>query len=113
MPRYILKTVPELDLYVVWSTVVDNAVLVGDRAELVQEGFAVEGLDLADATGTSAHSGTGGWSGEDLFVGNATTRSEDSFFWLSRGLLTEYAQLLVADRVQEAESLLVPDLGET
>ena len=51
---YVLKTDPALDLYLLWSDRVDNALGVGTRAELLAAGVAPSRLLRADRHGTSA-----------------------------------------------------------
>lgn len=87
MPTYVLKVDPDLDLYVEWSTVVDDACRVGTRAEMLetlrravppgydpQPGSAPEDrLRRADESGTtalwpSAVDPFGGWGDRYLMV---------------------------------------------
>ncbi|TMR10999.1 hypothetical protein ETD86_37425 [Nonomuraea turkmeniaca] len=69
MPRYVLKPAPNVDVYVIFSTVVMGTTWEGNRAAL-KELYADGGTDpaevaellaRADATGTSDKDGTGGW----------------------------------------------------
>lgn len=80
MPRFLIKTRPNADLYMLWSTVVDAPVWVGTRAEGLKdyfvngnahpspccptcgqewEGMAAKKLRLADLHGTSCVSEDG------------------------------------------------------
>jgi len=73
MPQYILKADRDRDLYVVWSTVVDNAVWAGTRAELEAEpdyDTSADRMARVEVTGTSARDGTGSWSEPTLWVCN-------------------------------------------
>ena len=60
MPSYIVKPRPDRDLYVMWSTVVDNLTGVGTRSEFEADYrhdprmVAAERFDRADTNGTSA-----------------------------------------------------------
>lgn len=53
MGRYILR-VPDRDLYVEWSTVVEAPIMWGTREEFLDDGFEVKRLDRADALGSSS-----------------------------------------------------------
>jgi hypothetical protein len=74
----VLKAAPDEDLYVVWSSSVDNATFVGTRAELLAGGCAPSRLARADRYGTSSRMRTGdsdasrylGWDSLDLVVHN-------------------------------------------
>lgn len=101
MPRYIVKAAPDIDLYVEWSTVVDNFIWSGTREELVKYGqFSGWRLNIeeriarADATGTSAMwedwegSQEGSWEDERFLVTNV--ENMDGYFWLNRDDLAAY-----------------------
>lgn len=104
MPRFILKTAPQVDLYVEWSTIVDDATWVGTRAEALRQ-FDRPRIDRADQTGTSELQGRlGAWDDEALIVQQRGL--------LDRDKLSEYASVLLAnvdpDGTEEAHKLLRP-----
>jgi hypothetical protein len=71
--QYILKAERDRDLYVVWSTIVDNAVWAGTRLELDADpeyDSAPERMARVETTGSSAHTGTGSWDDPSLWVCN-------------------------------------------
>lgn len=35
MGEFVVKTAPDVDLYLIWSTVVDSACVIGTRAEIL------------------------------------------------------------------------------
>jgi hypothetical protein len=55
MPKYIIKPNPEVDFYVDWSTIVEDAISWGDRKFMRKCGVEKERLERADQTGTSAY----------------------------------------------------------
>ena len=54
MPTYLIKAEPDGDLFIEWSTVVDNAVSYGTREDYLSLGFDPERIDRAEQFGTSA-----------------------------------------------------------
>jgi hypothetical protein len=104
---FILRAAPDRDLYVLWSSVCDDAEFVGTRDEVavylsVQYGYdhpAERWLTRADATGTSSRIGAGAW-GHDLVV--------DQCGMLRRSDLGHYAEAWAADDQTAIEALLTP-----
>lgn len=107
MPTYIVKPNPDRDLYVEWSTVVENLTGVGTRAQI---GGAEDRMARADETGSSAAGGMKGYRGWDdgQFLVTNTERRDAHFFWLLRADLEAYADAYAADDVEAAERLLKP-----
>jgi hypothetical protein len=119
MPGFILKVTPNRDLYVEWSTIVDDIVRIGIRAEFL-EGLATRYPDLlvdlvhspearlarADAHGTSAlpfpgvHPLFGGWDDSGLVVEQRGI--------LRRADLLAYVAAMEADWPEKAYALLAP-----
>lgn len=112
MGKFVLR-VRDRDLYVEWSTVVDNAINAGDRTEMlahltdgIPAGYAPlpgnspeDRLARADETGTSMRSGDGAWD-SNLMVGqNGTLRRAD---------LGRFVDALLADDTATAYALLTP-----
>ena len=94
-----MKVTPEADQYVEWSTVVDNFVWSGTRAELLahgwQEGWKAteERILRADQAGTSAlwegcDVQPGAWDDPTILVTNDPDR--DGYFVLNRADLAAY-----------------------
>jgi hypothetical protein len=115
MPSFILKVTPDRDLYVKWSTIVENMTRSGTRAEFLEHLAAVQPdllddpghcpearLARADAYGTSAltHPPDGGWDDKSLIV--------DQRGILPRADLEAYVDAIVADNFNKAYALLVP-----
>lgn len=103
MPTYIVKPERERDFYVLWSTVVDNVVGVGDAPALLAAGDAPERLARANQSGTSMLHGDYGWDDKTFLV---TNMPEVGFFRLQRSDLTVFALLMVEDRQDEAMRFL-------
>lgn len=74
--------VADRDLYVEWSTVVDDVITWGTRSELKDVGIDVERLDRAEKYGSSSHIGAGQWDSDGLVVAQRG--------WLPRGRLGAY-----------------------
>jgi hypothetical protein len=117
MPRLIIKCDRDEDLYVEWSTMVDNAIAVGDRAETLaalvadwdrehpqcvpKPGYGPEDrLKRADELGSTAMPewGEGHWDDKG-FIGEQRG-------WLPRTSLLAYARALLADDQGAADALL-------
>jgi hypothetical protein len=119
MPAYILKIHPDRDLYVEWSTIVDNAIRWGTRAEFLDHLAKVQPdllddpwhcpearLARADAHGTSAlsniedrHPPRGGWDSSLMVEQRGTLRRDD---------LEAYVAAMEAGDPDKAYALLVP-----
>ena len=114
MPRYILKCDRDTDLYVEWSTVVDNVTRVGTREQCIHDGIEAERLARADKTGTSVvrfwtegdgyHEGS--FEDEHLLVRNCQTIDDHGGMLLPRDRLLDYARLVYANDMAGAEVLL-------
>lgn len=107
MPTFIVKPKPDVDLYVGWSTVVDNLVWVANRAG---SGEDPARLDRADQSGTSAMGEVVGWFDwtDAKFIVTNTQRRDAGFFFLRREDLLVYAQAYAANDTGAAEALLTP-----
>jgi hypothetical protein len=82
MPSYVLKADPSRDLYVLWSTGIDNIAYCGDRIQMLTMltttfsggESSVARLERADQTGTStmwcfgSELPFGAWEGDRLIV---------------------------------------------
>jgi hypothetical protein len=105
MGEFIMRTAPDRDQYVLWSSVADDAKFVGTRDEIAvylttQYGYdhpAEKRLTRADATGTSSHIGEGRW-GDDLIV--------DQRGMLRRSDLGRYLEAWEADDQAAMDALL-------
>jgi hypothetical protein len=71
MPRVIIKTSRDEDMYLEWSTVSDAPTFSGTRSELVEAGVEEDRLLRADESGSSAHSPFFKWSDPILIVQDA------------------------------------------
>ncbi|MGR6921165.1 hypothetical protein ACU635_43575 [[Actinomadura] parvosata] len=76
MSVVVFKTAPDRDCYVLWQTVNDCPVFIGDRADTVARleaemhpDIVATGLAQTDETGSSYPDGTGGWDDEGVAVG--------------------------------------------
>ena len=106
MPSFILKAAPDADVYVEWSTVVDNLTGVGTSTS-----WPADRIARADATGTSCKDPDyrfGGWDDQEHLLVHNTERMDALFFLLKRSDLLAYAQAYLADDVEAAEALLTP-----
>lgn len=114
MGRYLMKCAPDRDLYVEWSSVVDNAVWVGTRSEALRlPQTDPERLDRTDQTGTSTlwetegYPREGSWDDASIHVSNTERRDDGVISYaLSRSDLTAYAQALAENDTVRAEALL-------
>lgn len=119
MGNILLRTAPGTDTYVVWSTVVDEPIFVGTRAEV--EEYLVK-LALADARHKARKDlqNAAGWGssvrhrlpGQEHYTGSW---EDDSLpcgplKWLPRDRLDRYIELWRNDKYDEATALL-EDLG--
>jgi hypothetical protein len=107
MGTYVLKAERENDLYVGWSTVVDNLVWIATSRDgaLRQPDVAADRLDRADEMGTSSLLLSHGWHDDGMIVANME-RDDWPFAWLHRSDLAEYARRYLGDDVAGAEALL-------
>lgn len=110
MPSIVMKEAPDVDFYVVWSSVVEAPVAVGTRAEIEWrvEGARAARFARADATGTSA-----------MWVEVAGMRDrypeegsweDDSYIYMQQGTLTRAGVFELAHRDEGADidDLLTP-----
>lgn len=113
MGQCILKAAPDRDLYLIWSTVVDNAIWVGDRTALVEHLREEYGrssnfetrIARADRRGSSMLDyGFGRWDDEYLAVGEGSPM--DGWYHLRRDRLVAYAEALLAGDDAAAVALL-------
>lgn len=117
MPEYIIKPIRDVDLYVGWSSVVDNVTWIAEGEE-VRSTPSESGIDWndrvdrADRTGSSAHFDYGRWGKSDFLVHNLRSgRIARACGLLRREHLALYALLLLSDNVEAAE-MLVDELPE-
>jgi hypothetical protein len=100
MPSFILKASPDADIYLEWSTIVDDATWVGGRAE-AQTRYPADRIVRADDTGTSEKSACfGAWDDESLIVQQQGL--------LPRDRLLDYARTLQAHDEEAGLALLEP-----
>lgn len=126
MGEFVVKAAPDVDLYLIWSTVVDSACYVGTRAEIREHlwdehrgqhphelpplGYSPDDrMVRTDQHGTSALDPPGlySWSHEAFHVGEASPC--DGRWWeLPRTNLVAYAKAIIADDEVAAHALLHP-----
>lgn len=113
MPSFVLKTAPDRDCYVGWSTVVDAPTFIGNRREaeryLREHGEVGDGkrLDRADATGTSCMDpeyAFGSWADESLMVREVVP----GFRMLPRQSLEAFVRAVVGRHLDHALKLTSP-----
>lgn len=122
MGQAIVKAAHDRDLYLIWSSIVDAPVWVGNRAELLEylwheyrmahpdstpnPGKAPEDrVARADRTGSSMISpAVYGWDDEALMVGEGSP--SDGWYHIRRDRLVAYAEALLADDEAAAVALL-------
>lgn len=112
MPRHILKDRPDVDWYVMWSTIVDAPVFAGTRAEFEteygrSESAASERFDRADATGTSFIGGEGGWYDDTIIVANLPEGGPEAGE-IARTSLRAFVEALDEGRNVDALALVIP-----
>ncbi len=116
MGAAIVKVDPDVDLYMRWSTVVDNATHVGTRAEMADyltgelsasNGQAERILTDADQHGSSAYRHRAGHWGDDGFVVHNTPEG-----WLPRANFAAYAQAILSDDEAAMAALVEPFGGD-
>jgi hypothetical protein len=126
MGEFVVKAAPDVDLYLIWSTVVDSVCVVGTRAEILAHLWADYRMEhpectpnpgtgpdarmaRADRLGSSAHEPAGmyGWNDEAFHVGEAAPRT-GGWWELPRASLVAYARALLADDEAAAHALLQP-----
>lgn len=114
MPTIVVKPERNHDLYVLWSTVVDNWVFIGNRedtkAELEGEQYGREAGEIrlvrADQCGSSAlycDPPAFSWATNGMIVANMKTF--DTCRWLPRERLLAYCEAVLFDHVDLAEAL--------
>jgi hypothetical protein len=110
MGQAIVKCARDRDLYLIWSSVVDAPVWVGNRAELAEylrdehgrAGWAESerSMDRADEYGSSDRAiGFGRWGDEELRLREgapADRPGPDGYWFIRRDRLTAYAEALLA-----------------
>jgi hypothetical protein len=119
MPSYIVKPDPDVDLYVRWSTIVDNVTALGTRAQFdhgykkdllngIDSDWKPERFERADQTGTSAFDGDYGWNDRWIMVHNLSVREDRHSGMLSRENFLKYCTLIYEGKQLEAENLVEP-----
>lgn len=110
MGRAIIKVSHDEDLYMKFSTIVDDITVIGTREEFLQEGVTEQEMQRADELGSSSYRNRGTWEAEGLEVRSPETR-ELGFYLLPREKFAEYAHLMLEDKDAEAEALMqrLPD----
>jgi hypothetical protein len=68
MGNIIVKAAKDLDLYVEWSSIVEAPLTWGTRQEFLDEGYAEERLERADARGSSSYIGICFWGDDDGLI---------------------------------------------
>ncbi|MFB7858725.1 hypothetical protein [Rhodococcus qingshengii] len=107
MPKFIVKTSPDDDLYMRWSTVTDSCLFTGTRKQFLRNDFEEDRLRHADETGSSLISGkTGKWEDDSLFVASTHYRDDAYSYCLDRENFFVYADLLRQGREEAAEKFL-------
>lgn len=119
MPEYIIKPNRDIDLYVGWSTVVDNVTWIAEGEEVRNTpDSSIQGadwslrVDRADANGSSDYINYGWWNRSDFLVHNLRSgRIERGCGLLRRDHMLLYAILLLSNNVEAAEMLVdeLPD----
>lgn len=100
MPSILIKIEPDVDWYVMWSTVVDNWVAAGSRAEIEDEYsdeldmVKPERFDRADQYGTSDMSiRNHKWGDDEFLVTNVEGRDcETGFFTIDRQFVRNWIE---------------------
>lgn len=114
MGQAVVKTTRDRDMYIVWSSIVDAPVYVGDRAAMVQyvqqewrldADRAEAALVRADTEGTSDRAiKFGHWDDDYLPVMEGSPR--DGWYHIARDRLSAYADALLAGDEPAATALL-------
>lgn len=113
MGHILLKTAPDADLYVLWSSICDAPIGVGNQEEIQRvarlsgDHISPERFARADATGTSSVFGDGGWDDEGLVLREFPTVDSGSR-WLPRKNLHKFAEAIKADNSCAIEELVEP-----
>lgn len=107
MDHTIIKVDRAADLFMVWSSGVDNAVYVGSRADIEVEWDNLGNasrvgplLDRAEQTGTSHPNGHYGWTDNGTVVHNGPEG------WLPRENFRAFAEAMEVDNEAAARSLV-------
>jgi hypothetical protein len=110
----IVRTSRDRDLYIVWSSIVDAPVAVGDRAEMVTYAEQDWKLDAAGAEAAVARADANGssdcairfgwWDDEHLPVMEGSP--SDGWYRIRRDRLVEYAEAMLRDDELAAVGLL-------
>lgn len=110
MGRALIKVRRDEDLYLWFSTIVDNVTMIGTREEFLQEGVTEREMQRADELGSSSYMERGTWEAEGLEVQCPEFREPGSYL-LPREKFAEYAHLMLEDKDAEAEALMqrLPD----
>jgi hypothetical protein len=103
MSRCLIKCDRGVDLYVQWSTVVDNVTAIGPRGAWEALGVHPARLIRADTIGTSSHCGLGQFHESVLVVGNLQRLPREAAL-PPREHLMAYALGLAAGDYERAES---------
>lgn len=114
MGQAIVKAAPDRDLYLVWSSVVDAPVWVGDRETALTElrneprwaPHVDEAMDRADRLGSSDRAVKFGWW-DDEYLPVMEGSPRDGWYHLPRSRLVEFAEALLREDEAGAQALLV------
>ena len=115
MGQAIVKAARDRDLYLIWSSEIDNAIWVGLRDGLIEHLRATErqepGRTAEERVARADRRGTSmldcdwyGWDHEALTVGEGSP--PDGWYHIRRDRLVEYAGALLADDEAAAVALL-------
>jgi hypothetical protein len=112
MPSFIYKEAPDVDYYVMWSSVVEAPVMTGNRAVMLayleDHDESEQRLERADATGTSS-----------LWVENSGMRDrypeegswdDDTYIYKQQGILTRALLFELCHRTDLDPDIDVSDL---
>jgi hypothetical protein len=116
MGNYLMRTMPDSEIYVLWSTNIDGPLFAGTQREVYDymlerivtraKSEILSDLQLATETGTSVQTrlpgetcSPGAWADEGLQYGGTQ--------WLPRAKLHAFIDLWMREKDEDAEALLV------
>ncbi len=118
MAHLIFKTRQDADLYLMWSTVCDapigvgNQVAIEDLSRKIGPRLTLELLARINETGTSSMSGTGGWDDDGLVLREFPLWDSPSR-WLPRKNFHEFVKAIEADdaaAIEKATEAINPEV---